>query len=263
MIKRTDYYTPESQWPLSVTRELNRKRAEWENFKPGTTELTGGDRLGVRELVTRAVDTSWAWVNDNPLYEDGLFLHLFGMREEKFPMGVNVFAIRKEDGVEQLPCSLRFCLSSPSYWMNGKHSNDRELFTVWEDDIKCASHKVIRSWANKILKILEHETEMVGRWEQMMLKHGFYVLPTGFESVLPVGEEACLLCTRHVACVDTGSSITRYFRLKMQSAREDWVSRVYYGVFQDVPGLVRQVMNKEGDLELMLNLTPQLKQAMI
>lgn len=255
-------YTSESQWPNSATEGLENKKQEIESYVSSPMSLTDEDKTMVGKLVTRALELAVS-PDHNALHDDGVFLHLEGLRPKQYPMGVQVWAIKKEDAEQEF--GIQFVLSSPSFLVNGRTANNIRLVTMDADDVKKArsSKKVRRSWVKKILSVLEHEIKQLEDWEGRMTQYGFYILPTGFESACPVGEDGWLLCMREVAQIrQFNSTPSNHWWLKMQYAKKDWVSEICHDGFQNVPELVREVIKHSPALEIMTGIPDKLKRIM-
>ena len=168
------------------------RREEWENFSNPPMRLTSQDRQGVLELFVRSMELARSPKGKNNPMKDssgkrGMFVHLRGMRQDpRFPMGLGTYPVFYGKKGDCVPFQLHL-VSSDYVW-----GGERMLYdfgTVTSDQVENADDKAIRfTCVNNIVPRLTDVLRSVNSWEEQMRGHGFYICPTGLQSILPVGE---------------------------------------------------------------------------
>ena len=241
-------------WTRDVIEKLNNKRQEWESFCPRPMSLTDVDKQVIEKAVEGATKLIYSDKDGDPMIRvDSVFLHLPGLRDKQFPMGVKM---EGESGVNREPF-VKFSLASPSYWNDNKYYKVRFLQSIDFSVLKSfSSNPSLKSgWVKKIFNGLQDEVEVIKRWEDIVAKFGFHVLPTGFESFLPIGDDAGMFCEIKMQSLNQGMTEIQYV------AQGKW-SNAEYGHQSEFRELIRRVVNSSPGPELMWGLPNSLRLAL-
>ena len=167
-----------------------------------------------------------------------------------FPMGIMAWGMELMKTPFRVPFQLN--LVSQSYFLE-EETVLYEFGTVTAEQAgEAEKNENIRRFTcnNNLFPRLSELMDSINKWQDKMRGFGFYILPTGFESILPVGEGVL------VSLWNNTSQITLFYiwpdGMSEKHMGDDMGNVVRQIVKQDVPNILEFYMGLPGGFKGML-----------